>query len=398
MSNNLNLDQVLSGQTGKEATINTALGQLDAAFTEALTISLLSSDVTATLTQFRQAVQFIAASAPSGRSLTFPALKRLFTVRNTGVFDINVKVGSTTLVLASGTSGLYYADGTANGLTSIASGGGGGGGGSGGTGLSSGVVGSHRYWKLSNLTPFRVVDNAVSLFTMNCFDGVTALTVSASATDLYYLAGSFPASNLFDGNNATLWAGVTNCSIWMDFGSAVQFNKLTWRTREATSNYNAQTPASGDLSYSDDGIVFTNVAHIDFRQAMGIADAALPAAETNYTINLPTTMQGGVVLPARSSEATARTLALADANKFLDSSSASAITFTIPLNATVAFPLNTEIAFSAAGAGQVTVAGTGGVTLQIPSGLTARTRIQYSVIRVKKIATDTWRVFGDLST
>lgn len=397
MSNNLNLDQVLSGQTLKENTINTALGQLDAACTEVLSISLASADVTLTLAQFRSAVQFVATLAPSGRSLTFPALKRLFTVRNTGSFDINVKVGSTTLVLTTGTSGLYYADGTTNGLSAVASGGGGGGG-SGGTGLSSGVIGSHRYWKLSNLVPFRDIDNAVSLFTLDCLDGVTPLSVSASATDLYYNAGTLPSSNLFDGNNTTIWAGLTGCSIWMDFGSAVSLNVIKFYTRESTNDYRAQTPASGDLSYSDDGVIFTKVAHIDFRQAMGISDAAMPAAQTLYTINLPTVMFGGVVLPARSSEASARNLVLADANKFLDSSSGSAITFTIPLNATVAFPLDTEIAFSAAGAGQVTVAGTGGVTLQIPSGLTARTRIQYSVIHIKKIATDTWRVFGDLST
>jgi hypothetical protein len=98
-----------------------------------------------------------------------------------------------------------------------------------------------------------------------------------------------------------------------------------------------------------------------------------------------------------TADAASRTLAIGDAGGFLDLSNASAAAYTIPANATVAFPVGTEISASQGGAGQVSFAAAGGVTIQTPSGATGpKTRVQYSVITAKKIATNTWRVFGDL--
>ena len=50
--------------------------------------------------------------------------------------------------------------------------------------------------------------------------------------------------------------------------------------------------------------------------------------------------------------------------------------------------------FEQAGAGQISVTGNAGVTLNTSSS--AKSRTQYSVITIKKVAADTYTVFGDV--
>lgn len=94
-----------------------------------------------------------------------------------------------------------------------------------------------------------------------------------------------------------------------------------------------------------------------------------------------------------SQTGTTYTLVLTDVAKVLSMSNASAITLTVPTNASVAFPTGTQILVYQAGAGQVTVAGAG-VTLR-SSGSRLKTFGQYAVIGLLKIATDEWVVFGN---
>lgn len=96
---------------------------------------------------------------------------------------------------------------------------------------------------------------------------------------------------------------------------------------------------------------------------------------------------------------TTYTFVLADQGKYITASNASAQTYTIPANASVAFPIGTSIDLIQIGAGQVTVQGNGGVTVY-STGATAATpkaRVQYSALTCKKIATDTWHVIGDIA-
>jgi hypothetical protein len=87
--------------------------------------------------------------------------------------------------------------------------------------------------------------------------------------------------------------------------------------------------------------------------------------------------------------------ALTDTNNVVTISNGSANTFTIPLNASVAFPLGTVLSCVQLGAGQTTIVAAGGVTLHTPSSLTARA--QYSTVSVTKIGTDLWIASGDLT-
>lgn len=92
---------------------------------------------------------------------------------------------------------------------------------------------------------------------------------------------------------------------------------------------------------------------------------------------------------------TTYTLVLSDATKLVTLDNASAITVTVPTNASVAFPTGSQINLVQKGAGQVTVSGDSGVTVNATPG--ASTRDQWSAATLIKINTDTWILLGDLS-
>jgi hypothetical protein len=91
---------------------------------------------------------------------------------------------------------------------------------------------------------------------------------------------------------------------------------------------------------------------------------------------------------------TTYTLVLGDAGKLKQTTNGSAVTVTVPPNASVAFPVGTQVHFEQNGAGALTLAPGSGVTLE-PSTLTARAR--YSALTATKTATNRWLVTGDMA-
>ena len=87
--------------------------------------------------------------------------------------------------------------------------------------------------------------------------------------------------------------------------------------------------------------------------------------------------------------------ALTERDSMIEMNSASAITLTVPTNATVAYPVGTSIDILRVGAGAVDVAAAGGVTINATPGL--KLRAQWSSATLIKRATDTWVLVGDLS-
>jgi hypothetical protein len=87
--------------------------------------------------------------------------------------------------------------------------------------------------------------------------------------------------------------------------------------------------------------------------------------------------------------------ALTERDSLIEMGSGSALTLTVPSNATVAWPVGTSIDILQTGAGQVTIAAGAGVTVNGTPGLKLRT--QWSGVTLFKRATDTWVVYGDLT-
>jgi hypothetical protein len=115
---------------------------------------------------------------------------------------------------------------------------------------------------------------------------------------------------------------------------------------------------------------------------------------------------GGTVSPSTpltidAKTGTTYTFVLADANnELITASNASAQTYSIPTNASVAFPIGAQINIIQIGAGQVTInAVTSGTTSVLSNGATAaapKLRVQYSSATLIKVATDAWYVIGDI--
>ena len=78
----------------------------------------------------------------------------------------------------------------------------------------------------------------------------------------------------------------------------------------------------------------------------------------------------------------------------VEMNSASATTFTIPTNATLAWPVGASMDILGTGAGLVTIAGDDGVTVNSTPGLKLRT--QWSSATILKRAENSWIVYGDL--
>ncbi len=102
-------------------------------------------------------------------------------------------------------------------------------------------------------------------------------------------------------------------------------------------------------------------------------------------------------VPVRAYSTTTDTFVLADAGGAVHGSNASAITQTIPANASVAFPVGTTILVRQTGAGAITITPAGGVTLR--NGLaTAKTAGQYKgSIALHKIGADEWYLDGSVA-
>jgi len=101
-------------------------------------------------------------------------------------------------------------------------------------------------------------------------------------------------------------------------------------------------------------------------------------------------------LAVNAQTGTTYTLVLTDAGKMVTLSNASAITLTIPTNASVALPIGAIINFEQLGAGQVTFAGAG-VTINSFDG-NLKLAGQYAGAYLRKTATNTWTLIGNLTT
>jgi hypothetical protein len=90
-------------------------------------------------------------------------------------------------------------------------------------------------------------------------------------------------------------------------------------------------------------------------------------------------------------------LALTDNGTTLQCTKATAQSVTLPTNSVIPMPIGSVIDIVQYGAGQVTISPGAGVTCQKPTGKALTTRVQFSLVRVTKIAADEWIASGDLT-
>lgn len=113
-----------------------------------------------------------------------------------------------------------------------------------------------------------------------------------------------------------------------------------------------------------------------------LADASVTGAKLSTSINAQT--------------GTSYTAVLGDANNVVTMTNAAASTFTVPANASAAIPVGSSLEVWQGGAGQVTVVADTGVTILYHADLTLKLKGQESGCSLRKVATNTWRLIGQM--
>ena len=173
-------------------------------------------------------------------------------------------------------------------------------------------------------------------------------------------------------------------------------------------NLTATTPSARTIGSGAVEAAAGNHAHSAATEtAQGIVELATAAEVTAGTDNTRAVHPAGLkveldkkavkLFTTTSQSATSYTLALADAETHVKLSAATAVTVTVPPNASVAFPVGTTIVIRQTGTGQVTLAPGSGVTL-LAAGGALKTAAQYAPLTLSKDATDTWYVDGYATT
>jgi len=125
--------------------------------------------------------------------------------------------------------------------------------------------------------------------------------------------------------------------------------------------------------------------------------AAALGDDANFAASVTTSLGLKVdsLTPISQKSASYTLSALTERDDLIEMGSASAMTVTIPADATVNFPIGTSIDILQTSTGQVTIAGAGGVTVNATPGLKLRTT--WSSCTLFKRAANTWVVYGDLT-
>jgi hypothetical protein len=278
---------------------------------------------------------------------------------------------------------------------------------------------------------------AIAYSKLNLTGSIANADVSASAAIAYSklaLSASIVNADIAVGaaiaySKLALTGSIVNADI--SASAAIAYSKLNL----ATSIVNADISASAAIAYSK--LLLTNsVVNADIAAAAAIAYSKLSltgsivnadinasaaiaysklsltgsivnADITNATIDLTTKVTGvlpaanvGLVRTINAQTGTTYTFVLADGsaaggNPLVTLSNASAITATVPTNASVAFPVGTQIDAMQLGAGKVTFAAAGGVTINSKSS-NLSIGAQYVGVSLIKTATNTWQLIGDL--
>jgi hypothetical protein len=95
----------------------------------------------------------------------------------------------------------------------------------------------------------------------------------------------------------------------------------------------------------------------------------------------------------RTQSGTTYTLVLGDAGDYIQTTSTTAVTITVPPQSSVTWAADTEIYFEQNNTGQITIAAGAGVTIN--SSETLKSFARYSVLALKRVASDVWTLTGE---
>jgi hypothetical protein len=165
------------------------------------------------------------------------------------------------------------------------------------------------------------------------------------------------------------------------------WTSLAYQGAGTVTSITAGTGLSGGTITSTGTIAIDTATTADLTTAQTLTNKTLTDPKINLALNAQT--------------GTTYTFVLTDNGRLVTASNASAQTYSIPTNASVAYPIGTQINIIQIGAGQVTInAVTSGTTTISSTGATAtapKLRAQFSSATCIKANTDLWYVVGDIA-
>ena len=207
-------------------------------------------------------------------------------------------------------------------------------------------------------------------------------SISVETTLASGISNSATTMTVATGTGAALLGGVTLATGNIDtFSVAIdpdtQNEEIVFITQNSSDSFTIVRGQSGSSAISHSG--GATVKHVFVSEALNAFEAGL-----NETI------------PLNAQTGTTYTLAATDAGDLVTLTNASAITLTVPTNASVPFAIGTQITITRAGSGSLTVVGDTGVTVNSADGF-LKLRSQWSSGTLIKTNTNSWILIGDLS-
>lgn len=208
--------------------------------------------------------------------------------------------------------------------------------------------------------------------------------------DCYYAVG-WKSSDA--GSNYSIHKGSDLFTIRYDSGIAAG-GAITWKSGLSLDTSGNVDIPTGDLEIGGNKVLpVSSLTELGANSFVTDADYVLVYDGSSATHKKTPLSKFGQTV--KSSDA-AQTFAMNDANTLQVNTGATARTWTVPPNSSVAYEVGTTIGLSQTGTGQVTIAAGAGVTIRSPNGLKLSGQGSYAALI--KVATDTWILNGDLTT
>lgn len=223
----------------------------------------------------------------------------------------------------------------------------------------------------------------------------------------YNVTSIYPTANAFDGK---LTNEARQHSAGAPFGVGLS-RSVPWTVREIAIYYPSLppyqsgrlSPGTFDIQVSSDGENWATVASVEGFVPSTIGwhtfSTASPAVERSASLSQLTDFLAEITSPSTQSVTpvtAGRPLSANDAGSYLLADNPADILLTVPDDAALNLPVGADITIEQHNDGLVELAPASGVALNVATGFGLKTGGKYAVVSLKKVADNTWTLFGNL--
>jgi len=192
---------------------------------------------------------------------------------------------------------------------------------------------------------------------------------------------------IFDGfGDVAVWNADTSLLYNLEVSAQVAANGAAVKLYEASDN------GTNYVSLAVNSTLASNVT-FTLPTSNGTNGYVLQTDGSGNTSWVAASGGGATYSAVRTQSGTTYTLVLGDAGDYIQTTSSTAVTITVPPQADVTWAADTEIYFEQNDTGQITIAAGSGVTIN--SSETLKSFARYSVIALKRVASDGWTLTGE---